>query len=277
MAAAAGCLAARRCLGGLMRCHQAANHANSHILRQPCTQLYYYAALKRPTTGPTLAPEWALAATSTRYLVDAAPAGRIDLFKLFYSSAGKRIRVVCARRRKPHCLQHQAVASPHISPHRCLAPDSAGVASWYLAAGGLPSSASSAATSSANLNARWHRLTLSATATQEPFLTGKLTNATFVLSGGGSALSVAEEGSSPAPLAKPSFLASSANGWWYAAVDNATYGVFISSSRLTKPGVCGCLQARGRGLPPPPLCCRLRPSLTRLSSAPPPVPAWQAS
>jgi hypothetical protein len=96
-------------------------------------QNYFYAAFSRPAAAPKLVPAWRLPTTKSnaaagpvRFLVDAAPGGRVDVIKLFYSSDGK--------------------------PR------------WLVAAGGLAATASAAG--SLNLATEWQRLTLSTGAKQ---------------------------------------------------------------------------------------------------------------
>lgn len=163
----------------------------------PSLQLYYYAVFQRPATGPRLAPQWTVPSSTTRYLVDAAPGGRVTALKLYYASDN--------------------------------------TPTWRLAAGGLPSSASGAPTSSASLADTWHRLTISSSAKQEPYLTKEEGAVAFTISGGGARLAVSEGTAAPMALFRSFFLPGPANGWWYAALDDATFGLFVYSSRA-RPG-----------------------------------------
>lgn len=158
---------------------------------------------QRPTRAPRLRHLWyPLPATSTtRYLLDAAPGGRVDAIKLFYEASG--------------------------------AP------TWRTAAAGLPASASGALASAAVLDAQWHRLVLSASAKQEPYLTQEEQRVRFQLTAGGRRLTVAEGGGAPLALAPgpPNrYLEGPANGLWYAALDDTYYGLFVTSSRAAPSG-----------------------------------------
>jgi hypothetical protein len=169
-------------------------------------QNYFYAAFSRPAAAPKLVPAWRLPTTKSnaaagpvRFLVDAAPGGRVDVIKLFYSSDGK--------------------------PR------------WLVAAGGLAATASAAG--SLNLATEWQRLTLSTGAKQEPFTTKAAGKVAFTVAGAGNRLMVAEGGGTATQLSPVTGgLPGLANGLWYAVIDNSTYGLFLTDSRAF-PGQYG--------------------------------------
>lgn len=167
----------------------------------PKLQNYFWAVYQRPAPAPRLRPLWApfpIAASTTRYLLDAAPGGRVDAIKTFY--------------------------------------DASGAPTWRTAAAGLPAAASGAVTSAAALDAQWHRLVLSASSRQEPYLTKEEERVRFQLAAGGTRLTVAEGGGPPQALAPGGSLAGPANGLWYSAVDDTYYGLFVTSSRAAPSG-----------------------------------------
>lgn len=59
----------------------------------------------------------------------------------------------------------------------------------------------------------------------------------LTVAGGGSRLLVAEGGGAATQLTAVTGLPSPANGLWYAAVDNSTWGLFLTDSR-SSPGYC---------------------------------------
>lgn len=150
---------------------------------------YLWAAARRQPAPLLATPEWMLpspgARGPVRYLLDTTPGGRVDAFRLSYTSSG--------------------------------------TPTWQLTAGGLR-------TDSATVAADWHRLTLSSRSAGEPFLTSKQGTVSFTIGSNGSQLAV-EEGSAPARQhsAVPS-AGGSATGLWYAAVDNAIFGLFITDA-----------------------------------------------
>lgn len=105
-----------------------------------------------------------------------------------------------------------------------------------LAAGGLPVNATGDPGSAATLDLTWHRLRLSDAAKQEPFLTSELGPVRFAFSAGGSRVAAGEGGARPAPLLWVPGINGPFNGLWYSAVDNATFGLFVSASQAA-PGL----------------------------------------
>ena len=140
---------------------------------------HFYAVLQRPAPGPRLRSVWTPPRDpATSYLLDAAPGGRLDAIKVFY--------------------------------------DSSGAPTWHTAAGGLPAAASGAPNSAATLNTQWHRLVLSASAKQEPYLTKEEAGVRFQLSAAGARLAVAEGGGGAQALQPAGTLAlGPANGLWW--------------------------------------------------------------
>eukprot|EP00887_Chlorella_sp_A99_P005527 scaffold1.g5527.t1 len=155
---------------------------------------YLWAAFRRPAPAPTPAAlEWADGdALPTRYLLDAAPGGRWDAFKLFYNKGG--------------------------------AP------TWQLSAGGQASAPPPGA--AVQLAGDWYELSQLAKPKGEPFSTGKCGRVTLALATNGSALSPAEGGgSSPAtftPVTQRGGAGANATGWYYADVEDVAYGLFIT-------------------------------------------------
>lgn len=115
---------------------EAVNRSAAHGAALPHMQNYFYAAFRRAVVAPKVVPTWRLpttrantAAGPIRYLVDIAPGGRMNVIKLAYGSDGKP--------------------------------------SWLVAAGGLSTTTSAAA--SLSVATGWHRLTLSSSSKQVGF------------------------------------------------------------------------------------------------------------